>query len=211
MADHFWVVFGHKFCLLTSSKDLPVVRLIYMAFKADLKARKQCHLLEENYLSRRMCDRCQAVQLFTMAHDPLSYKNLQENAPYTRTCKGHDEYIQGARQISPWAVVPGWQFESLTFDMMHIIFLGIAKNHIPSCLKMLKLAGYHYEVNESDEQFLKKVSFNMRQDCKDHKPLALSSMPQNWTLLTFDHIYIYIYSATRPQRSSSWLVHFHFC
>ncbi|CAK9043898.1 Uncharacterized protein SCF082_LOCUS25020 [Durusdinium trenchii] len=30
-------------------------------------------------------------------------------------------------------------------------------------------SGYHYEVNESDEQFLKKVSFNMRQDCKDHK------------------------------------------
>ncbi|CAK8985783.1 unnamed protein product [Durusdinium trenchii] len=33
----------------------------------------------------------------------------------------------------------------------------------------VEMEGYHYEVNESDEQFLKKVSFNMRQDCKDHK------------------------------------------
>ena len=34
-------------------------RLIYIAFKADLKARKQCHLLRQYYLCRNLCDRLQ--------------------------------------------------------------------------------------------------------------------------------------------------------
>ena len=56
---------------------------------------------------------------------------------------------------------------------MHLIFLGIAKNHVPSCLKILKLWGYHYEAGESDELFLKNVSFEMKQDCKRKKLLVL--------------------------------------
>ena len=120
-----------------------------------------------------MCDRCGAIQSFTLQPHPMTYKNTARDAPFAATCKGHDQYILETRDISPWSKVPGWSFETLPYDLMHLIFLGIAKNHVPSCLKILKLWGYHYEAGESDELFLKNVSFEMKQDCKRKKLLAL--------------------------------------
>ena len=60
--------------------------------------------------------------------------------------------------------------------MMHLGYLGVAKNHVPSCLKLLRRSGFHYEAGESEDKFLKRVSLEMRQDCKQHKYLIL----QDW-------------------------------
>ena len=84
------------------------------------------------------------------------------------TCKNHDDYVRTARRLTPWLAVEGFQFERITFDMMHLVFLGVARNHVPSVLKILKLFGFHYEEGESDEKFLQRVSMEMKQDCKDH-------------------------------------------
>ena len=148
------------------------LRLIYLCFKADLKARMQCHELDNYYRCRLCCDKCQAIQPFTSAPEQMTYKNMSKTAPYAATCKDHDEYVRTAIRISPWSVVQGFQFETLAFDMMHLVFLGIAKNHVPSCLKILKLSGFHYNEGESDEAFLKQVSFEMKEDCKHFKFLA---------------------------------------
>ena len=102
----------------------------------------------------------------------MTYKNTAKNAPYALTCKDHGEYIRTARRISPWCAVEGFQFETVSFDMMHLVYLGIAQNHVPSCLKLLKLFGFHYEPGESDAQFLKRVSMEMKQDCKERKFLS---------------------------------------
>ena len=132
-----------------------------MAFKADLKARMQCHELEAYYRCRKVCDRCDAIQPFSSKPEPMTYKNTSPTAPWVSTCKDHNSYIKEANNISPWSVVQGWQFETISFDMMHLVFLGFAKNHVPSCLKILQLWGHHYNVGESDDDFLKKVSFEM--------------------------------------------------
>lgn len=143
-----------------------------MLFKADLKARWQCHLFDDYYRCRQCCDRCSAVQPFTHAPDPMSYKNAARNAPYAATLKDHAAYVRSAKELSPWMAVAGFQYETASFDIMHIVFLGIGKNHVPSCLKLLKLWGFHYVQGESDVDFLKKVSFEMKSDCKRFKPLA---------------------------------------
>lgn len=98
---------------------------------------------------------------------------MSPNAPYATTVKDHDDYIRSTTQISDWSVVQGWQYESVSFDMMHIVFLGIAKNHIPSCLKILRLRGFYYEHGETDQLFLKRVSMEMKQDCKEHGPTEM--------------------------------------
>lgn len=103
-------------------------RLIYIAFKADLKARKQCHLLSQYYLCRNLCDRCKAIQPFSSVPHPMTYKNMSLDAPYSRTCINHSDYIREAQEISPWQAVPGWSFETLPYDFMHLVYLGIAKN-----------------------------------------------------------------------------------
>lgn len=103
----------------------------------------------------------------------MTYKNTAKDAPYATTCIDHAEYMRSARNPSPWCAIKGFQFESISFDTMHLVYLGIAKNHIPSCLKLLKLWGFHYEPNETDAEFLKRVSLEMKQDCKERKILAL--------------------------------------
>ena len=154
------------------NKFLTNLRLIYMAFKADLKARMQCHQLSEYYRCKKCCDRCGAVQPMDSQHYLMTYKNMAINAPFAATCKDHDEYIRTATRLSPWCAVEGFQFETIAFDTMHLIYLGIAKNHVPSCFKLLKLWGYHYEPGETDDQFLKRLSIEMKQDCKERKSLA---------------------------------------
>lgn len=153
---------------LSDSLNQIGARLTYFAFKADLKARHQCHLLSDYYLCKKMCDRCKAIQPMTSAPHPMTYKNMADNAPYVTTCKDHGEYLRTARRITPWIAVEGFQFETISFDVMHLIFLGVARNHVPSVLKLLKTFGYHYSPAESDEKFLQRVSLEMKQDCKDH-------------------------------------------
>ena len=104
----------------------------------------------------------------TSAPEPMTYKNMSDDAPYAGTCIDHDAYVRTARRLTPWLAVEGFQFEHITFDMMHLVFLGVARNHVPSVLKMLKLFGFHYEEGESDEKFLQRASMEMKQDCKDH-------------------------------------------
>lgn len=144
-----------------------------MTFKADLKARMQCHLLDNYYRCKKVCDRCGAIQPMDSRPHPMTYKNTAKDAPYARTCKDHDAYMAAARHPTPWCAVEGFQFETISFDTMHLIYLGIAKNHVPSCLKILKLWGFYYESSdETNEKFLKRVSIEMKQDCKEHRFLV---------------------------------------
>lgn len=148
------------------------LRLVYMTFKADLKARAQCHLLDNYYRCKRLCDRCAAVQPMNSQPHDMTYKNTAVDAPYAGTCKDHSAYLNTAKQPSPWCKVQGFRFETISFDTMHLIYLGIAKNHVPSAFKILRLLGFHYEVGETDEQFLKRLGLEMKQDCKEMKILA---------------------------------------
>ena len=148
------------------------MRLCWFGFKADLKARYLCHLLAENYQCKKMCDRCEAIQPTTSAAHPMTYKNFSNDAPYTSTCRDHSAYLRSAKRVTPWAQVEGFQFEHISYDVMHLIFLGVARNHVPSALKLLKVLGYHYEEGESDDKFLQRASMEMKQDCKDHKLLS---------------------------------------
>ena len=147
-----------------------------MTFKADLKARWQMHRLEHHYKCKRCCDKCSAIQPFKSDFHAMSYKNTARDAPYATTLRDHDTYVLEAKHISPWCQVEGCQFETWSFDTMHLIYLGVARNHVPSCLKFLKIWGVYYQPGESDEMFLKRVSLEMKDDCKRNKnPVLIRS------------------------------------
>ena len=153
-------------------------RLCYFNHKADLKARKECHLFEKYYLCKKMCDRCSAIQPRGPGDvdNPLNYKNMSRDAPYKRHTVPHQEYLRTARRLSPWCAIRGFQIESCSWDVLHLIFLGVARNHVPSCLKILHTLGYHYEVGESASQFLKRTSMEMKADCKAERKHASKSV-----------------------------------
>lgn len=57
---------------------------------------------------------------------PSSARHLTEidHATYIRTCKS----------ISPYAVIPGWTLGTCLRDFLHVVYLGTAKDIIPSLL-----------------------------------------------------------------------------
>ena len=154
-------------CFVTA-KFKKKLRMCYLGFKADLKARKQCHRFQRYYLCKKLCERCDAVQLRSNSHHRMSYKDFSPSAPYLETIMDHDEFMQQAGCVSPWACIPGWQVENCFFDFMHLAYLGTCRSHVPSVLKMLQCLGYCYETGESDELFLKRTSIEMRETCKQN-------------------------------------------
>ena len=147
-----------------------LLRMCYLAFKADLKARKECHQFKKYYLCKNLCERCDAVQPKSNKDidHPMSFKNMSPASPYVATCIDHAKYLEtnAHDELSPWCCVPGFDLETCTYDVMHAIFLGIARDHVPSCLKFMQHLGYSYEPGESDELFLKRMSIEMRTTCK---------------------------------------------
>lgn len=146
--------------------------MCYFGFKADLKARKQCHRFVRYYQCKLLCERCDAIQLRTNDCHPMSYKDMSSTAPYLHTFMDHSKFMETTPSVSPWAIVPGWQVENCFYDFMHLCFLGTCRGHIPSVLKLLQCCGFCYENGESDDLFLKRVSIEMRATCKEHGLLA---------------------------------------
>lgn len=130
-------------------------------------------MFDNYYRCKILCDRCPAIQEKASGRpNPMSYKNMSPTAPFAAQSLDHDGYINTARIISPWAIVPGFQFESVSFDWMHLAYLGFCRDLIPSVLKTLKLLGYGYAANETEEDFLKRTSLEMRTTCKEYGSLA---------------------------------------
>ena len=137
-------------------------------FKADLKARKEAHLFRENYLCKRMCDRCGAIQSRGVDPEAMSYKDTRPDADYAGSIITHADYCCSAPRVSPWAAIGGWQIENSVYDFMHVCYLGTAASHIASTLKMLRVLGYHYEDGESEDLFLKRISLEMKETCRQN-------------------------------------------
>ena len=145
-------------------------KLCYVAFKADLKARKECHYFFRYFKRRLCCDRCLAVQ--GGSAEPLTYKDMGAGAAHLYTPVSHEVYLRTAQKISPWSAVEGWRLENTAFDFMHNVYLGTARGHIPSTLKALQLLGYWHAPGQTDDVFLKRVTVEMRDTCKRSGPLG---------------------------------------
>lgn len=144
-------------------------RLAYLSFKADLKARMQCHNFGNRYYQRKLCcDRCLAIRPFTAAHHEMTYKNFKPCPPYARTVEDHNAYISSGRRLSFWTSVEGWQLETCSDDWMHLCYLGFARSTVPSALKTLQMLGFEYESGETNAQYLKRATVEMKATCKRH-------------------------------------------
>lgn len=172
------IVHTHVFllgaCLQNRLSTVHLLRLSYLAFKADLKARKEAHYFDKNYSRRECCERCKACQLKSNAIHMYSFKNMSPSAPYAQEFVTHESYLATTPNISPWAKVAGFQIENCSWDWMRVCFLGTAPGHIASCLKLLKHVGYSYSPDESDAVFLRRFTIEMRAVCKKHGHIGRS-------------------------------------
>lgn len=152
---------------------LVLVRLVYFVFKGDMKARKQCHeFVDRNYLKKNVCERCKAIRPTDSREHPMSYKKMGFPPAYAATAIDHAEYLRTSSKLSPWCQVPGFKLETVSYDLLHVIYLGIAKDHISSMIKYLEIRGYHYSEGETSNEFLRRLNLDARRTCKEFGPLS---------------------------------------
>lgn len=68
-------------------------------------------------------------------HDPmLSYRDFRPDRARHLTVVDDRTYRRTCSEISPWSVIPGWKLPTALHDIMHVVFLGTARDLKPSLL-----------------------------------------------------------------------------
>ncbi|CAL1151780.1 unnamed protein product [Cladocopium goreaui] len=152
-------------------------RACYVGFKADLKARHECHGFSRWYKSSLICEQCLARRDIK-SPDSMNYRNFTSSAAWPLTMLDHDQWMT-LGEHSDWNLVEGFRLESVGFDLMHNVFLGVGKDLVGSGLKLLIQQGAfdHVEgVHDDLDKALGVIHQEMVQDCKNHG-LFLPSKP----------------------------------
>jgi hypothetical protein len=131
----------------------------------------------------------------------------------------HDQWMT-LGEHSDWNLVEGFRLESVVFDLMHNVFLGVGKDLVGSGLKLIIQQGAfdHVEgVHDDLEKALGVIHQEMVQDCKNHglsscmiKPFYFSKMIVGYSaqiLLVKPYV-----SSTCFQINRNWCgLHTHMC
>ena len=140
-------------------------KFAYFGFKADLKARKECHFLERSYQHSYICGCCLAARPHKNWDPAMNYKNFFEDAAHLMTGLSHQNYVAMAKTPSPWLGMPGFHIKNCFRGPMHTIFLGSAKELLASCLGYWSRTG-RLPGNTVQEQ-LQKVSRKQKSQCHE--------------------------------------------
>lgn len=66
----------------------------------------------------------------------MYFKNMSDTAAWPMTYVDHNRHIQ-MDSPSPWSVVEGYHFETLVWDWLHNVYLGIARDLVASGILVL--------------------------------------------------------------------------
>lgn len=92
--------------------------------QGDLKEKKLCHRFQQNYMSNLVCEWCAAHR----HSKTLNAYDFSLTATWRSTLRSHDDYLADTTACSPWRIVDGWAIERNLLDMLHLIWLGTAKD-----------------------------------------------------------------------------------
>ena len=68
--------------------------------------------------------------------ESMYYKNFSHTAAWPLTAIDHEMHMQ-MDTPSPWSVVEGFNFESLSYDWLHNVYLGIGRDLVASGILVL--------------------------------------------------------------------------
>lgn len=125
-----------------------------------------------------MCDRCLACQ-GKDAPDPMNYKNFSSRKAYDLTTINHDGYVHlDSSSLTPWLSVPGFNMETMMWDLLHNLYLGTARDFVASALKTLIQHGCYNFLGETDmDTVLSYVDARIRKTCSKYKCLVSTWNP----------------------------------
>lgn len=117
----------------------------------------------------RICDRCLA-QTGKNCVDAMNYRNFGSDAAWPLTGIDHQTYLHmDSANISPWSLIEGWEIETVSFDLLHNLLLGTARDIIGSGIRTLIHRGIYSHVGSDDlDLILDAVHREMHKTCAEN-------------------------------------------
>ena len=109
-------------------------RMLFAPFRRAGKARHELHGFRRFYGAMFMCDECLALRAFPRAPMELFYGDFTAGARHRSTFVSHAEYMDSEEHLSPWTEVPGWSKAQNFWDVLHVVWLGTARDAAAACL-----------------------------------------------------------------------------
>lgn len=105
-----------------------------LGFRYDGKARAESNFFDRWYNCRSICESCLAQRRTSNSNPDLWFFDFRDSSPRHLTRIDDRTYRQTATRISPYHQIEGWTLGTCLRDIMHVIYLGIAKDMIPSLI-----------------------------------------------------------------------------
>lgn len=121
-------------CFQPPPTTMDPARGAYFGSRFDLKARYQCNMFERFYQCRFMCDQCMSQNPTPKSNQEMWYFDFRPESPRYLTYISDLTYRRTASALSPWACMPGWSLRSCFYDMLHIVYLGVARDLVGNLL-----------------------------------------------------------------------------
>ena len=104
--------------------------------KGDLEWHWQAYTLKRYYRCRFLCSKCFASK----TSDDLLFTNILDDAMCRDTHIGNDDFKQNALRfgnLPALCLTEGWSSDTLVWDMMHNLFIGIGRDVCGAALARL--------------------------------------------------------------------------
>ena len=132
----------------------------------------------------RMCDRCLAGTGNACLKE-MDYRNFGPSKSWDLTLIDHDGYLSREWLVSPWLCMEGFQLETMSYDILHNVFLGTGRDLFASGVKTLVEKGvYDYTGLTGFDDILCHVEQRIFAKCKSHKFLSFSKMLNHFPIFS---------------------------
>lgn len=120
---------------MTAKPCSPVRRAAYHTCRYDAKARVEANNFERYYSCRLICESCMAENCTKRSNPSMWYFDFRNDRPRHLTYITDRTYRSTTLELSPWTQVDGWTLGTCLHDWMHSVYLGTARDLLPSLLQ----------------------------------------------------------------------------
>ena len=138
--------FADEINALQESTSLPY-RFVYAGSKGDLEWHAVAYQMVRYYRCNLLCYRCFASQ----TQSDLLWTDLSDDAPWTRTTVRTGDFLNNYTTAPSLCKIHGWSADTLLWDMMHVLFLGIGPDLCGSAMLLLVVTNYFSNSNNVDD------------------------------------------------------------
>lgn len=119
----------------------------------------------------------------------MSYRNFGDDACWQHTSISHESYMSMGGSLSEWRAIEGWRIETVCFDWLHNVYLGVARDLVASGIWLFIRQGMYDHLNIDDmDEILGHIRMEIQATCKQFGSFGTMSKRFFWGL--FFHLHM---------------------